>query len=133
MPDGCGAVLPDLTETHAEATTGRLDGDANKHFPRLPWACPRGSDDWPAKIAALFWAPGLRWARPSGSHGCDLKEPGLLQDTLVIWRGEFGRTPMVQGGKDGRDHHPNCFAMWFAGAGIKPGLTLGNVAYKLLA
>ena len=56
----------------------------------------------------------------------DLKQRGLLEDTLVIWGGEFGRTPMVQGGNDGRDHHPNCFSMWFAGGGMKPGLTLGQ-------
>jgi uncharacterized protein (DUF1501 family) len=56
----------------------------------------------------------------------DLKQRGLLEDTLVIWGGEFGRTPMVQGGNDGRDHHPNCFTMWMAGGGIKPGLTLGE-------
>ena len=56
----------------------------------------------------------------------DLKERGLLEDTLVIWGGEFGRTPMVQGGNDGRDHHPNCFSMWFAGGGVKRGLTLGE-------
>jgi hypothetical protein len=56
----------------------------------------------------------------------DLKQRGLLNDTLVIWGGEFGRTPMVQGGDDGRDHHPNCFTMWLAGGGIKPGITLGE-------
>jgi len=56
----------------------------------------------------------------------DLKQRGLLEDTLVIWGGEFGRTPMVQGGNDGRDHHPNCFTMWMAGGGVKPGLTLGE-------
>jgi hypothetical protein len=56
----------------------------------------------------------------------DLKQRGLLEDTLVIWGGEFGRTPMVQGGNDGRDHHPNCFTMWMAGGGTKPGLTLGE-------
>ena len=55
----------------------------------------------------------------------DLKQRGMLDDTLVIWGGEFGRTPMVQGGNDGRDHHPNAFTMWFAGGGIKPGVTLG--------
>jgi hypothetical protein len=55
----------------------------------------------------------------------DLKQRGLLEDTLIIWGGEFGRTPMVQGGSDGRDHHPNAFTMWFAGGGMKPGLTLG--------
>ncbi len=56
----------------------------------------------------------------------DLKQRGLLDDTLVVWGGEFGRTPMVQGGNDGRDHHPNAFTMWLAGGGIKPGLTLGE-------
>jgi hypothetical protein len=56
----------------------------------------------------------------------DLKQRAMLDDTLVVWGGEFGRTPMVQGGDDGRDHHPNCFTMWLAGGGIKPGLALGE-------
>ena len=56
----------------------------------------------------------------------DLKRRGLLDDTLVIWGGEFGRTPMVQGGDDGRDHHPNCFTMWLAGGGVRPGVTIGE-------
>jgi hypothetical protein len=57
----------------------------------------------------------------------DLKQRGLLDETIVLWGGEFGRTPMVQGGgDDGRDHHPNAFTMWMAGGGIKPGLTLGG-------
>ncbi len=56
----------------------------------------------------------------------DLKQRDMLKDTLVVWGGEFGRTPMVQGGDDGRDHHPNCFTMWFAGGGIKPGITFGE-------
>lgn len=56
----------------------------------------------------------------------DLKERGLLEDTLVIWGGEFGRTPMVQGGNDGRDHHNRSFSMWMAGGGIKPGITYGS-------
>ena len=58
----------------------------------------------------------------------DLKQRGMLGDTLVIWGGEFGRTPMVQGGgsADGRDHHPNAFTMWLAGGGVKAGLTLGE-------
>jgi hypothetical protein len=56
----------------------------------------------------------------------DLKQRGMLENTLVIWGGEFGRTPMVQGGSDGRDHHPNCFTMWMAGGGVKPGVTLGT-------
>ncbi len=56
----------------------------------------------------------------------DLKQRGLLDETLVVWGGEFGRTPMVQGGSDGRDHHPNAFTMWLAGGGVKPGITLGE-------
>ncbi len=53
----------------------------------------------------------------------DLKQRGLLDDTLVIWCGEFGRTPMAQG--DGRDHHIKGFSMWMAGAGVKPGFSYG--------
>ena len=64
--------------------------------------------------------------QPAAALIKDLKRRGLLKDTLVIWGGEFGRTPMVQGGNDGRDHHPNAFTMWFAGGGIKPGITLGT-------
>jgi hypothetical protein len=56
----------------------------------------------------------------------DLKQRGLLKDTLVIWGGEFGRTPMMQGGDDGRDHHPNAFTMWLAGGGVKPGISYGE-------
>jgi uncharacterized protein (DUF1501 family) len=61
----------------------------------------------------------------------DLKRRGLLDDTVVIWGGEFGRTPMVQGEPDGsnalgRDHHNKAFSMWVAGGGFKPGVTLGE-------
>ena len=54
----------------------------------------------------------------------DLKQRGMLEDTLVIWGGEFGRTVYRQGGNAksfGRDHHPRCFSIWMAGGGIKPG------------
>jgi hypothetical protein len=54
----------------------------------------------------------------------DLKQRGMLEDTLVVWCGEFGRTPMAQG--DGRDHHILAFSMWMAGAGVKPGITYGG-------
>jgi len=60
----------------------------------------------------------------------DLKERGMLDDTLVIWGGEFGRTVYCQGRLTptdyGRDHHPRCFTMWLAGGGIKPGITIGQ-------
>jgi hypothetical protein len=54
----------------------------------------------------------------------DLKARGLLEDTLVIWGGEFGRTPTAEG-KDGREHHPFGFTMWLAGGGVKGGITHG--------
>jgi hypothetical protein len=60
----------------------------------------------------------------------DLKRRGLLEDTLVVWGGEFGRTVYSQGKLSatsyGRDHHPRCFSMWMAGAGVKPGITYGQ-------
>jgi hypothetical protein len=60
----------------------------------------------------------------------DLKQRGLLEDTLVIWGGEFGRTIYSQGqltaDNYGRDHHPRCYTIWLAGAGIKPGMTYGE-------
>ena len=63
---------------------------------------------------------------PAAALVKDLKQRGLLDDTIVLWGGEFGRTPMAEGGNDGRDHHPNAFTYWMAGGGIKPGLTLGR-------
>ena len=60
----------------------------------------------------------------------DLKQRGLLEDTLVIWGGEFGRTSYTQGSIDspsyGRDHHPRCFTIFMAGAGVKPGFSYGE-------
>ena len=60
----------------------------------------------------------------------DLSERGLLDDTLVVWGGEFGRTVYCQGvlseSDYGRDHHPRCFTIWLAGGGVKPGMTIGT-------
>ncbi|MEZ5299942.1 MAG: DUF1501 domain-containing protein [Verrucomicrobiales bacterium] len=65
--------------------------------------------------------------KPTWALLTDLKQRGLLEDTLVIWGGEFGRTPMFQGkGGPGRDHHIKGFSMWMAGAGIKGGTTYGE-------
>ncbi len=67
--------------------------------------------------------------QPAAALVEDLKRRGMLDDTLVIWGGEFGRTVYCQGKltKDdyGRDHHPRCFTIWMAGGGVKPGLTVG--------
>ena len=68
--------------------------------------------------------------RASAALVKDLKQRGLLDETLVIWGGEFGRTPMVEtnaalGRSQGRDHHPQAFTIWMAGGGVKPGITYG--------
>ena len=68
--------------------------------------------------------------QPSAALVKDLKQRGLLDDTLVIWGGEFGRTPFCQGDINdrktlGRDHHPYCFTIWMAGGGMKPGFSYG--------
>jgi hypothetical protein len=64
--------------------------------------------------------------RPTAALIADLKQRGLLDDTLVVWGGEFGRTPMVQGGNDGRDHHNRSYSVWLAGGGVKRGITYGS-------
>jgi hypothetical protein len=68
--------------------------------------------------------------RASAALVADLAQRGLLDDTLVVWGGEFGRTVYCQGTLTaenyGRDHHPRCFTVWLAGGGIKPGLTFGE-------
>lgn len=69
--------------------------------------------------------------RASAALVADLKQRGLLDETLVVWGGEFGRTPMVEsnpalGRSKGRDHHPQAYSMWMAGGGVKPGLTYGK-------
>ena len=68
--------------------------------------------------------------QPSAGLLRDLKQRGLLEDTLIIWGGEFGRTPFLQGDLKnrkqwGRDHHPYAFTTWMAGGGVKPGITYG--------
>ena len=69
--------------------------------------------------------------QPSAALVRDLKQRGMLDDTLVIWGGEFGRTPFIQGDINnrprwGRDHHPYAFTLWMAGGGIKSGITYGE-------
>jgi len=67
--------------------------------------------------------------QPTAALIADLKQRGMLEDTLIIWGGEFGRTVYCQGkltrDKYGRDHHPNCFTYWMAGGGVKPGFSYG--------
>jgi uncharacterized protein (DUF1501 family) len=71
------------------------------------------------------WPLGRAMATGASALIGDLKQRGLLDDTLVWWSGEFGRTPFAQG-SDGRDHNINGFSCWLAGAGVKPGLSYGT-------
>ena len=70
--------------------------------------------------------------QPAAALVKDLKQRGLLDSTLVVWGGEFGRTPIAElrrpdeADNAGRDHHPNGFTMWLAGGGVKPGLVYGK-------
>jgi uncharacterized protein (DUF1501 family) len=87
------------------------------HHSNLAVSLPRKAKDVDQPMAALL---------------ADLKQRGLLQDTLVVWGSEFGRTPLAQGiggngekTKPGRDHHKDAFTVWLAGGGIKPGVSVG--------
>ncbi len=84
------------------------------HHGKLPQDLPKRCKETDQASAALI---------------TDLKQRGMLDDTLVVWGGEFGRTVYCQGRltatEYGRDHHPRCFTIWMAGGGIKPGLTIG--------
>lgn len=85
-----------------------------------------GNDDLISRLPKLC----LETDRASAALVKDLKQRGLLENTLVVWGGEFGRTPMNQGkiGSNliGRDHHPKAFSMWLAGGGVKTGFCLGQ-------
>jgi uncharacterized protein (DUF1501 family) len=91
----------------AYATAGRLNWDGHQKL-REQYDVHGPILDQPA--AALVW---------------DLKQRGLLEDTLVVWCTEFGRMPMFQKGAQGRDHNPAGFTAWLAGAGVKPGVSFG--------
>ena len=67
----------------------------------------------------------MRWINLFAGLLKDLKARGLLEETLVVWAGEFGRTPFAQG-TNGRDHNPSAFSIWLAGGGIKRGVVYGS-------
>ena len=81
--------------------------------------------DFHQKVQAGSIAESAKVDRPIAGLLEDLARRGLLEDTLVLWGAEFGRTPMVENG-DGRNHHPKGFTMWMAGGGVRGGLTYGS-------
>jgi hypothetical protein len=76
------------------------------------------------RVAEGMTAASALVDRASAALVLDLEQRGMLDDTLVVWGGEFGRTPMAQG--DGRDHHIRAFSIWMAGGGIRGGVTYGQ-------
>ena len=139
--------VPELTDLSKEPKSVlELYGpDANKpgtfaiQLPAGETACRTRGPIYPALSSRL--GPSRQTSRrppkrcketdqPSAALIQDLKQRGMLDDTLVVWGGEFGRTVYCQGRltKDdyGRDHHPRCFTMWMAGGGMKPGITTGK-------
>jgi hypothetical protein len=90
---------------------------------------PYGVWDSHQKLKELHAQRCAEVDQPVAAFLLDMKQRGLLDDTIVVFGTEFGRTPGLElrgGGKDGRDHHPNGFTVWLAGAGIKPGTIYGQ-------
>ena len=90
--------------------------------------CPRigGNDRWDAHggLKKNHGDNARATDQPIAGLLRDLKSRGLLEETLVVWAGEFGRTPFAQG-SDGRDHNPYGYTIWMAGGGVRPGITYG--------
>jgi uncharacterized protein (DUF1501 family) len=89
--------------------------------------CPDGNGDrWDqhSKLKSDHENNAVSVDQPIAALLTDLKQRGLLDETLVVWAGEFGRTPFAQG-TDGRDHNPFGFSIWMAGGGVKPGIAYG--------
>lgn len=141
-------AVPDLLDLTGESDTVKkmygLDSDFNqtKTFGRqcllarrlvergvrfIELTCPGGNGDRWDQHNGLVKGHNMNCKtvdQPIAALITDLKKLGLLDETLVIWTGEFGRTPFAQG-KNGRDHNPFGFTTWMAGGGVKPGITYG--------
>jgi uncharacterized protein (DUF1501 family) len=99
--------------------------EAGVRFVQVNHGYPRNYWDAHSDLRNNHSTMARRVDRPVAGLLADLKQRGLLDDTLVIFGTEFGRTPAAQG-TDGRDHHPHAFSMWLAGGGIKGGMTHGS-------
>jgi hypothetical protein len=136
------SAVPKLTDLHGEskATLGQygIDDKTTEDFGRQCLMARRFAE---AGVRFIQVSHSFKWDqhgnlkagheknarevdRPIAGLLTDLKERGLLEDTLVLWGGEFGRTPVAQG-KDGRDHNPQGFTMWLAGGGVRGGMVHG--------
>jgi hypothetical protein len=93
-------------------------------FVQVNYSYPRNYWDAHGDLKNNHTTNAKRVDKPVAGLLKDLRRRGLLEDTLVVWGTEFGRTPAAQG-TDGRDHHPHAFSMWMAGGGVKGGMTYG--------
>lgn len=137
------AAAPELQDISGETEETRrlygLDHDRTKNFGRQCLMARRFAErgvrfiqvthsykwDQHSNLKADVASNALEVDKPIAGLIRDLKRRGLLEETLVLWGGEFGRTPTAQG-RDGRDHNPQGFTMWLTGAGVRPGLAYGS-------
>ena len=135
-------AAPELQDVSGETEETRkmygLDNDKTKNFGRQCLMARRFAErgvrfvqathsykwDQHGNLKAGHTSNAMEVDQPIAALLKDLKQRDMLKDTLVLWGGEFGRTPVAQGG-DGRDHNPQGYTMWMAGGGVKPGITYG--------
>ena len=103
----------------------RRMSEAGVRFVQANFSYPRNYWDAHGGLRNNHTTNAAKVDRPIAALLKDLKRRGLLDETLVVWGTEFGRTPAAQG-TDGRDHHPHAFSMWMAGGGIKGGMVYGE-------
>ena len=99
--------------------------EAGVRFVQVNFSYPRNYWDAHGDLRNNHTSNAKKVDQPIAALLVDLKQRGLLDDTLVIFATEFGRTPAAQG-TDGRDHHPHAFSVWLAGGGIRGGMTYGR-------
>ena len=122
---GCEAAYPQTRIFATECLLARRMVERGVRFVEL--TCPSGNGDrWDqhTNLRDGHEKNALTVDQPIAALIGDLKDRGLLDSTLVVWTGEFGRTPFAQG-TDGRDHNPQAFSMWMAGGGVKGGTVTG--------
>ena len=135
-------AAPELQDVSDETDQTRkmygLDNDKTKNFGRQCLMARRFAErgvrfvqathsykwDQHGNLKAGHTSNAMEVDQPIAALLKDLKQRDMLKDTLVLWGGEFGRTPVAQG-NDGRDHNPQGYTMWMAGGGVKPGITYG--------
>ena len=122
-----GLDEPETREFGWQCLMARRLAERNVRFIQINHEYGPGNEvGWDAhsELIRLHTRTALQVDRPIAGLLEDLKSRGLLKDTLVVWGGEFGRTPVAQSG-DGRDHNPYGYTMWMAGGGVRPGTTYG--------